>query len=162
MSEQNSNDPQFFEPDTRLKTKIGEILKKQPNLSQEAQKQANTLITNSAKDFTEEADFSLSLLAMMMNDRTKFSDAELFIILNETAFSIKSRAGTYGYPLASTTADMLLDYLENHKEITPKGFRVIESYVGALRAVIGNQLKGDGGKMGAELLEKLEKLSKIS
>lgn len=158
---ENTNEPQFFKADTRLKEKIGNILKNQAKLDPDALKKAESILDNSSKDFISEAEFSLSLVVMMMNDRTKFSDEELLMILHETAFSLKSRGGTYGFQLVSVISDMLLKYLEKINEIKPRTFKVLESHVSSLRAVIGSQIRGDGGARGIELINNLKGLADL-
>jgi hypothetical protein len=53
---------------------------------------------------------------------------------------------------------MLCRYLETRSTVSMAEVEVLKSLVDAMRAVVANKLKGDGGPVGQELCASLERL----
>ena len=71
------------------------------------------------------------------------------------AHSLRGEAGTYGYPLVSAIGNTLARFLDARAALAPADLEIVESHVNALRAVAGRKVKGDGGEIGAQLVEGL-------
>ena len=71
------------------------------------------------------------------------------------AHSLRGEAGTYGYPLVSAIGNTLARFLDARGALKPGDLEIVESHVNALRAVAGRKVKGDGGEIGAQLVEGL-------
>jgi hypothetical protein len=71
------------------------------------------------------------------------------------AHALRGEAGTYGYPLVSAIGNTLARFLDARPALAPSDFEIVESHVNALRAVAGRKVKGDGGEIGAQLVEGL-------
>ena len=71
------------------------------------------------------------------------------------AHGLRGEAGTYGYPLVSAIGNTLARFLDGRAALAEADVEIVESHVNALRAVAGRKVKGDGGEIGAQLVEGL-------
>ena len=75
--------------------------------------------------------------------------------LFDFAHTLRGEAGTYGYPLVSAIGNTLACFLDRRAALEAADVEVVESHVNALRAAVGRKVKGDGGEIGAQLVEGL-------
>jgi hypothetical protein len=71
------------------------------------------------------------------------------------AHTLRGEAGTYGYPLISAIGNTLASFLDRRAALGAADIEVVESHVNALRATVARKVKGDGGEIGAQLVEGL-------
>ena len=71
------------------------------------------------------------------------------------AHGLRGEAGTYGYPLVSAIGNTLARLLDARAALTDADVEIVESHINALRAVAGRKVKGDGGEIGAQLVDGL-------
>jgi HPt (histidine-containing phosphotransfer) domain-containing protein len=71
------------------------------------------------------------------------------------AHSLRGEAGTFGYPLVSAIGNTLARYLDQRPALDAAACEIVESHINALRAVVGRKVKGDGGEIGAQLVQGL-------
>lgn len=76
--------------------------------------------------------------------------------IREIAHDMKGQGGTFGYPLISAFSDGLYGFANARGELTDDHVEIIKAHIDAMRAVISNRVKGDGGEIGAELTKGLE------
>lgn len=78
---------------------------------------------------------------------------KLFVVAHE----IKGKGGTFGYELTTNIADQMCGFLEGFSE-TPDDFtlKIIELYISSLATINTNELSGDGGENGKNLLAGLD------
>lgn len=81
---------------------------------------------------------------------------EYFQEIREIAHDMKGQGGTFGYPLISAFSDGLYGFANARGELTDNHVEIIKAHIDAMRAVISNRVKGDGGEIGAELTKGLE------
>ena len=81
---------------------------------------------------------------------------EHFQEIREIAHDMKGQGGTFGYPLISAFSDGLYGFADSRGELTDNHVEIIKAHVDAMRAVISNRVKGDGGEIGVELAKGLE------
>lgn len=74
----------------------------------------------------------------------------------DVAHDIKGQGGTFGYPLVTDVANLLCRYLEQARKSGHVDREVIDSHVEALETLIENRIGGNGGELGAEILESLK------
>ena len=150
----------IFEPDFRLKEKIGlecsitELV--QPQFIKNAQK----VIQDSKRDFIVYLKNDvLELQKCLKILKQTPSDAEVFDHFMQLTLQIKSRGGTFGYSLASEVSRKLFVFCEEDYRANPEHILVINKYADGLSAVVMQGIEGDGGPIGRELLSSLDKLT---
>jgi hypothetical protein len=75
----------------------------------------------------------------------------------QIAHDIKGQGGSFNYDLMTIIGDMLCRYIEGLKgKSSQLANDVIELHINALHAVISQELKGNGGPVGNQLLSGLE------
>lgn len=72
------------------------------------------------------------------------------------AHDMKGQGATFGYPLVTRVAHLLCRYVERQKAPGEAEMTMIGAHVDALRAVIMNDIAGDGGALGEEICATLE------
>lgn len=72
------------------------------------------------------------------------------------AFEIKGQGTILGYPLLSEIGDSLCNFVRGMRHPRPAEIDVIDAHVGALRAVVIEQMQGGGGEIGAQVLRGLK------
>lgn len=95
------------------------------------------------------------------NDRTKH-----YSRMREIAHDMKGQGGTFGYPLITTFATSLYEFVGTRAGTTDNHIEVIKSHIDSMAAVIKDRVKGGGGEIGQALTkglhEAIERFSKIS
>lgn len=119
-----------------------------------AMRRAEVAVDELAVDYearlqAEVADFDEAYRAMRRTGA--FDMARLFAC----AHALRGEAGTYGYPLVSAIGNTLARYLDGRDGLDATGCEIVESHLNALRAVAFRKVKGDGGEIGAQLVEGL-------
>lgn len=149
-----------LKPDLTLKRRAGKLLGKL--MRGENIQKADALIQQDAHmAFIKDAAVDLAELSrhidILFSENVSLEERDHSVkAASEIAFRIKSRAGTFGYQLASDIAQALLHYLETSgSTLNAKGFR---AHYEALRGILSGRLQGDGGKTGQEILTELTAL----
>lgn len=85
--------------------------------------------------------------------------------MREIAHDMKGQGGTFGYPLMTTFATSLHDFVGPRAGTTDSHIEVIKSHIDAMAAVIKDRVKGNGDEVGQALTKGLqaaiERYSKI-
>ena len=156
----------IVEPDTRLKEKIGKNVNKL--ITQKNIDIANNFIAQEAKNFPEEIRLELRNLDQLFItynnedfsiDKTK-SDSQNFIDMLNQILNIKSSSAIYGYNLATNIARLLFEYCDNNLCTSTKQRRIIQLHINALKIMYKQDIKGDGGQVGKQLISELQLLVK--
>jgi hypothetical protein len=87
--------------------------------------------------------------------REGVADADGLHHLHRLAHDIKGQGTTFGYPLATEVAGALCKLFSSDILERPKARDVIEAHIAALVAIAAEQLAGDGGPIGAALVQGL-------
>ena len=82
---------------------------------------------------------------------------QLFKKINENAHDLKGQGGTFGYMLISRFGDSLYDCTRPRDDYTDNQVEIVKAHIDAMKAVIAGRVKGDGGKVGQELIKQLQK-----
>ena len=75
-----------------------------------------------------------------------------------TALNMKSHGGTFGYQLVSHVANSLKDFLEGRTKLVDLASTVVQMHVDTMSVIFQQDIKGDGGEIGHQLLVDLKKL----
>lgn len=91
--------------------------------------------------------------------RSNPADAEAAISrIYGHALDLKGQGGGFGYNLITAVGDLLNRFVEGRKTISAVEFEIIDAHIDALQAVLRDGVKGDGGAVGAALVEGLQQL----
>lgn len=86
--------------------------------------------------------------------------------MREIAHDMKGQGGTFGYPLITTFATSLYEFVGPRAGTTDNHIEVIKSHIDSMSAVIKDRVKGSGGEIGMALTkglhEAIERYSKIN
>ncbi len=77
---------------------------------------------------------------------------EIFQIVHD----IKGQGGSFGYQMMTEIGTHLCRFVESLESANPEEIGVVELHVDALRLVIADNMKGDGGAAGVSLFKGLE------
>ncbi|MCI5049120.1 MAG: response regulator [Rickettsiales bacterium] len=92
-------------------------------------------------------------------------DTEAMELLTKTSLTIKSRAGTFSYDLATAVAKLLYNYLATSPALNKLTFTVIRKHIDTLYVIFHQSITGNDNKVGTEVVDGLgiliEKISQI-
>ncbi|MCH2546427.1 MAG: hypothetical protein MK052_02290 [Alphaproteobacteria bacterium] len=150
-----------LDPSYALKDKIG--MNMNQILTDEVVKDSQKVIHKSQKDFLKWIEADLQTLENAYNalaaDPENGRDPAL--IIQKSAFTCKSQAGTFGYDLGSAIAKSLYDFLEKDYVEGERGHVIIiRKHIDTLNTIFHRKVEGDGGKIGNAVYGALGKLIK--
>ncbi len=147
-------------PDYSLKKLIGENVDIKQIFSAENIENAQQIIHEHKDNFLEWVNNDLAALEHSYNKAmANLAACEPDIKkLAKTAFVIKSQAGTFGFELATRVAKSLDDFCNQTFKPIPEHMTAIRKHIDTLLAIFRNKISGDGGTLGAELIDNLFKL----
>ena len=76
--------------------------------------------------------------------------------LRGVAHDMRGQGGTFGYPLISEMAESLYQFTGPNSGMSDNHVEIIKAHIDAMRAVIKNRIKGDGGDVGTQLMNGLQ------
>ncbi len=75
------------------------------------------------------------------------------------AMELKGQGGSFGYDLISQVGDSLKQFTDSRSEANPRDVEIIAAHVDAMRRVMVDNIKGDGGDVGRAIVDGLYKLT---
>jgi hypothetical protein len=149
-----------FRPPNTLRAKIGgaapgETGSIDPALLDMAEKHIGTMEDDYA-DWVRELIAELSA-AVERCARRPGNAAGLFRRINSIALELRGQAGMFGYPLVTLFCESLCDYTESRGPKDHRHIELLKAHIDGISAVIRQKIKGDGGPVGAELIESLRR-----
>lgn len=153
-------EPIVLEPEYAIKEKLGKDVNIRELLSEEMLEQAQGVIHKKKGEFVEMIRQDLEKLHQLLESLEGSSwDAEVLKEFTHTVLQIKSRAGTFGYPLASEVARKLYVFCDESYRAKSDHVVVVRKHVEGLQAVFSMGIEGSGSNLGHELLNSLDKLA---
>lgn len=76
----------------------------------------------------------------------------------QVSHDIKGQGGSFGYDLMTAIGNELCRLIERIDQIGPNEVEAVKLHIDTLKLVIAQDMKGQGGKPGEELLSSLQKL----
>lgn len=92
--------------------------------------------------------------------RAKSDTANRAAVFDEVfhqSHDIRGMGSTFGYNLLTVIGGSLCNFIENVSDCDDAAMEVVSAHADALRAIISNNIKGDGGPVGLELVQSLAK-----
>ncbi|MGF1628853.1 MAG: response regulator [Kiloniellaceae bacterium] len=154
----------YFRPANRLRDKLGpNALRAQidfdPLVIQAAENRIKDLVGDYAvwvKNYLDTMGRSYEALCKQDDDPKQ----HIFTI-NQIAHELRGQGGIFDYPLLTSFGKSLYQAtLDTRGQITESRLKLIEAHIDALRVVFNKRVHGSGGKVGAELLQDIERAVK--
>lgn len=158
---QQDDSIRILPPDYSLKEKIGMNVNLRDIFTPERIAQAQKSIDDSQAEFVNWAQKDLVDLEHTYRHIAENPEAapdSRTEKIRKIAFSLKCQSGTFGYPLGSEVARSLYKYTTDHGRFTSENIVVLRKHIDALQVILQQNIQGEGGTMGAELMTGLEKL----
>ncbi len=76
----------------------------------------------------------------------------------QIAHDIKGQGGSFGYDLMTAIGNELCRFIEKTDKSGPGEIEAIKLHIDALKLVIAEEMKGNGGKAGEQMLSGLQKI----
>ncbi len=145
---------EFFTPPNVLKTRVGG-----GGLNEEILNKAQALLEHNSVDFRPLGEMYLEALQRGIDQaraQTSEDDQESIIIgMLYPAMQLKANGGMFHYPLVTSIADKLIQFLEVVHKLDNEVVEIVLAFQTTIRAILLGQIKGDGGLRGAELMQAL-------
>ena len=155
----NRSDVHIFKPpNTLIKAKTGSG---RVTLDTQAIQRAEAALKTIGDDFANWAPSDLdeldkALAAARTNpDRQEDYITEIF----RRAMELKGQGGSFGYDLISQIGDSLKKFTDSRREANPRDVEIIAAHVDAMRVVMVEDIRGDGGDVGRAIVDGLYKLT---
>lgn len=162
MSEDKS--PRVITPPNTLKTKVK--VGGPGAVDPEVLERAEAVIANLTDNYLEwvQEDFEKILQAYNDLKATQGDNCDVLERVFQVAHDMKGQGGSFGYDLITVIGNQLCRFLEkvDRSKVGPSEVEIIRVHIDAMRVVISNRIRGDGGKIGRELLAGLDLVSQKS
>jgi hypothetical protein len=141
---------EYIDPPHPIRDKVtgggpmtGKMLKKAEGV---VQKHAEQYIGRAQEQIDELVE-SVAIAKSETGDRK-----EIFEKVFLKSHDIRGLGSTFGYFLVTDIAASLCNFVESVDEYGDDVIEVVNAHVDALRGMVGNNIRGDGGKIGREIL----------
>ncbi|MCB1531309.1 MAG: hypothetical protein KDJ35_00410 [Alphaproteobacteria bacterium] len=152
-NQQPKRNVEFIVPPNTLKQKVGT-----GGLSDDILDKAQKLLENNSVDFQPLAEMYLASLMRGIETSQKTPDEDeeyLIALMLYPAMQLKANGGMFKYPLVTTMADKLIQFLEVIDAPDEEAVEIVLAFHTTIRAVVMGRISGDGGSHGRELLKAL-------
>jgi hypothetical protein len=143
---------ELLTPPNRLKQKIGS-----GGLDETVLGKAQELLESNSVDFRPVAYMLVDVLhEAIANAKSGAATGEDAInAMLYPAMQLKSQGAMFHYPLISEISNILVNFLETVPDVDRDVMDIVVHHKFAFNAILGSQIKGDGGKLGRELRDAL-------
>lgn len=144
-------------PNPLEKAKTGDgPVKIDPNILRQAEQAVEEL----QDDYTSWAQKDIDSLREAFNS-AQADPANLETAIAEIykcALDLKGQGGGFGYDLITSIGDLLTKFMEARDKMSKRDFAIISAHIDAMQAVVREDIKGDGGKIGVQIVDGLSQL----
>lgn len=161
LNDDNNDSVRVLPPSFSIKEKIGMNVNLSEIFTPERIAAAQNIIDETQAEFVDWATKDLVDLEHAYRHIAKDTagtPASRVEKVRKIAFSLKCQSGTFGYPLGSDVAKSLYRYTTEHGKFTNDNLIVLRKHIDALQVIFQQNIQGEGGAMGDELMDSLEKL----
>lgn len=155
----------YFRPANRLRDKLGpNALRGQIDFDPLVIQAAEARIQELVGDYAVWVKNYLDTMAQCYRALgRRDSDPKPHILaINQIAYELRGQGGIFDYPLLTAFGRSLYTAtLDTRAAITDNRLKLIGAHIDALRVVFNKRVRGNGGKVGADLLRDIERAVKI-
>lgn len=150
---------QMITPPNLLKAKVGGS-DGVGGIDPDAIEQASSVIENLADDFEERVALEIALLLKLSHDLDNEPEraAKIGSRVARIGHELAGQGATFGFDLITEIGTSMTRYIERLKRPDDLNGEVLRAHADAMRAVVKNKVKGDGGAIGTDLVTSLEQL----
>ena len=149
-----------FQPDNRLRKKLipramAAPVEFDPQLIRAAEKRIQELVGDYA-DWVRKYIRSMSeaQAALKTGRAAQQSNKKHIANINRIAHELRGQGGTFDYPLVTSFGRSLYEATMDPNAVVSEGKqKLIAAHIDAIKTVFNNRIKGDGGEVGAALLQ---------
>jgi Hpt domain len=115
---------------------------------------AEELLSQASEDYPDWALKSVAELAALHKKCVEGPDQhrDSFERIRRVAHDLKGQGATFGYPLVTSVAQSLHRFVSPNDNASEAQMEIIKSHVDAMRVILKDKVKGDGGQVGPVLL----------
>ncbi|MBN66856.1 MAG: hypothetical protein CMM94_04735 [Rickettsiales bacterium] len=146
-------------PPNKLKDKLGKGVNVKDLLTEERIQQSQALLDEASANFFEENAEDIKAIhqaatQLLANagDEAALSEVRL------RAHSIRGQSEALGYAMVARLLNSLHLFCKDHYRPVPEHALVVHKHAEALKVAFGEQMQGEGGILGEELVNSLRKL----
>lgn len=153
-NDSSQNSAQIINPPHMIKNKVSGS----GGPSAEMLAKAEAAISKMADDYPTWAIHDVDRLGdMLKSAKTGVGNGkELLDEAFKLAHDMRGQGGSFGYPLMTRIANSFCRYVEKLEEVDKSALEICNAHVTSMHAVLTNRVKGDGGKIGAQIAAGLE------
>lgn len=154
-----SDKPQIINPPHGLgKAIVGDGSTK---LDADILKQAEQAIDALEDGFSELAAVSLAEIraSLARADAKRDEAGEELGAMFTLVMDLKGQGATYDYMMLTEIGDLLKKFTEGRKTLTGRDIQIIGAHIDAMQAVLRDEIKGDGGAVGRQIVANLHQLT---
>ena len=146
----------FYEAPKRLFSKCGGALNVDPVKLAQAQDEADSMHESFA-DWVQ-ADFTKLEKAyrIVADSSDRNVQANALQAMSRISHELRGQGGVFGYQLVTAVSESLFRLSNNITGIPPDALKLIRTHIDLLKAIIREDVSGDGGALGPELMSSLE------
>lgn len=153
------SDVWLFKLPNYLKQKMGSNAARQPfTLPLDVLQSAETELKREAQGFIGWAKSYLDRLSIQVGEaKSKFGERNAnFEEINLIAHELRGQGGTFGYPLITIFAKSLYEVTKPPCAHDDAMLEIVKAHIDTMRAVIRENIEGDGGELGQTLFKSLK------
>lgn len=152
-----SDDAQVIRPPHLLQAKVASVPVRDPDALFAAVDRA---IAAKADVFLENARDDLGAMRIALHEAVTVTEkrAEGLERVFTIAHDLKGQGSSFGYPLITKIGGLLCQFLRARRGHDAQGLRIAAAHIEALAIVLEHRIAGEGGQLGASVVERLEKL----
>lgn len=144
-------------PDYALSEKIGKDVDLNTIFTEDRIKASEAEVVKVQESFLDNIQVKLNEMHKVFADKPDQAQTKDTLISH--SFMMKGQAESLGYSLLSHVAKSLCEYCEEHySSDVEHRHTIVTKHLNTMQVVIKDKIKGDGGALGAELVEKLKLL----
>lgn len=144
----------FIRPPNLLKAKVGS-----GGLTDDVLTKAQKLLENTGINFQPLAEMYLQTLEKAIDSARQrgpdFDPEAAITAMLYPAVQLKANGGMFHYPLVTSVADKLVQFLEVLAEPDDDALEIVAAFHTTVRAIVTGRVAGDGGRYGMELMAAL-------
>ena len=119
---------------------------------------AEAVIADLADDYLEWVQEDLARIQTAYEALKADPNKETLDKVFQIAHDMKGQGGSFGFDLMTAVGNQLCRLSERVEKIGPREVSMVQVHIDAMRAIITNRMKGDGGAAGGALLDGLAQI----
>ncbi len=152
----------IYPPDGKLRSRVISGDQTAPAIDPRLIERAEKIVEEMGKGFSDCLGASLSEMQPVFDQTDKGSWDQRRDRICELAQELRSIAGTFGYPLVTEFCGSLVVYLQSASSNEHRADHIVKMHLDALGVIHRDDVKGDGGDTGRDLVIALGELTRGS